>query len=104
MSKEKLKALFLKPEDKTWVRVADTTAVLLGTFGVGVLFFVLPLNIESTLLKMSFWCAILSMPVLAHALYRNTNLSRMERLALLALVLSSVIALMVASFEVSKNM
>ena len=97
MNKEKLKAVLFKPEDKPWIRVLDAVAVSLGAFGICVLFFILPLSIESTLLKFSFYGAILSIPILAYTLYRKTNLSKIERIAILLLVLSTAFALMVAT-------
>lgn len=99
MDKEKLKHLFFDTEERTWVRTIDALVVLFGAFAVGILFFVLPLKVDNRLLEFGFWGAILSMPVLAYVLYRDTNLSRLERIAILVLMLSLIFALMIVAFQ-----
>jgi len=102
MKREEFKALFLGPEEKVWVRAFDAAAVLLGFVGVVIILYNIPSTIENTLIKFSLWTAVLSMPVLTYTMYRKSDLSRSERLAILSVVLSSAVALLVASLELVK--
>ena len=103
MSKEKLKKLLCEPEKRVWVRRIDAMVTLLGTFSIGIIFFVLPLKTGNRLLEFSFWIAFLSAPILSFTLLRKTDLSKIERIAVILLILSLIFALMIASFESAKN-
>ncbi len=78
--------------------------VLIGTLAIAVVFFVLPLKIEARLLQYSFIESLVCTPVIAYMMYRATNISRPERIAIPGLVLVAVIALMIAAIESSNNL
>ena len=100
---ENLKRLLLAPEEKSWARIIDSVAVLLGLLAAGVLYFMFSSKIESNLLKYSFWGVIISTPFIAYTMFKLSNITKIERIAILILVLSAAFALLVASVESTKN-
>jgi len=103
MSNSAGKLPFLQAESKSWVRITDAVITLLGATAIGIVYFVLPLEFDVQLLHYSFWLGLCCTPVVAHMLYQPTNLNRLQRIAVLGLVLTAVLALMIAAVESSKN-
>ncbi|MDH3761706.1 MAG: hypothetical protein OEU50_12045 [Gammaproteobacteria bacterium] len=87
------------PERKAWIRTLDGIAVLMAPVGIAGAVFVFQIEIEIALLKGAFYGGLVCTPIVAWTLYRETNLSRLERIALLVLVLCLSLALMVAAIE-----
>jgi len=87
------------PERKAWVRKLDAIVTLMAPAGIIGVLFVASIKIEIPLLKGAFYGALACTPIVAYTLYRETNLSRIERIAILSLVLCLSIALMVATLE-----
>jgi len=87
------------PERKAWIRKIDALMVLMTPFGIAGALFVLPIEIEIPLLRGAFYGALVCTPIVAYTLYRETNLSRLERIAILGLVLCLMLALTVAGIE-----
>ncbi len=90
-------ALRFGPERKTWIRTLDAIVVLMAPLGIAGALFVYRIEIEAPLLKSAFYGGLICTPIVAYSLYRESDLSRLERVALLGLVLS--LALMVAAIE-----
>ncbi len=103
MDKDRIKQQ-LEPEQKAWIRWIDAFVVLIGTLAMVVVFFVLPLKIEARLLQYSFIGGLVCTPVIAYMMYRATNISWLERISILGLILVAVIALMIAAIESSNNL
>ncbi len=91
----------LKPEHKKWVRCIDALLTLLTATGIGIVYFVLPLKIEIPLLKTGFYIAMITLPIVAWMLYRPSDISRLERIAIVLLVLCALLTLMIAAIETS---
>jgi flagellar biosynthesis protein FliQ len=85
------------PERKTWIRTLDAIVVLMAPACIAGAIFVF--QIEIPLLKAAFFGGLVCTPIVAWTLYRESNLSRLERIALLLLVLCLSLALMVAAIE-----
>jgi hypothetical protein len=100
---EKLKCLLLAPEEKSWARIIDSIVVLLGLLAAGVLYFMFSSKIESNLLKFSLWGVIITAPFISYMMFRVSNITKIERISILILVLSAAFALLVASVESTKN-
>lgn len=87
------------PERKAWIRTLDAIVVLMAPLGIAGALFVFPIKIEIPLLKWAFYGGLLCIPIVAWTLYRESSLSRLERIALLVLVLCFSLALTVAAIE-----
>lgn len=75
-------------ERKRWVRIVDAVMVLLAAIGIGAALFYAPVTIEPAVLQYAFWGALVSLPFVAWMLYRETTINRVERIAILLLVLA----------------
>jgi len=103
MIKPRLKSVLARPESKSWVRVVDASMVLFATAGIANIYFVLPIEFDIRLLDYASIGGLVCTPVVALTLYRVNDISRSERIAILGIVLTAVIALLVAALEASKN-
>ena len=103
MSVQKLKHLLLATESRRWARILDCLVVLLGAWAAGIIYFMLDLEVDNDLIQISIWGVIISTPVIAYMMYRVTHIYKIERLAILVLVLSAAFALLVASVESAKG-
>lgn len=91
------------PERKAWVRKLDAFFILLMPLGLAGWLFFSPNTIEAPLLNGAFYGSLACTPIVAWAMYRETRLSRLERIALLGLVLCLGLALMVAIIEAGRQ-
>ena len=103
MNKNKIRNLLLNTEDNAWVRAIDGTIVVSAILAIVLVFMLLSLSFENRLLGASFCGAIVSMPIVAYMMYRQTNLTKIERMSVLILTWSTAVSFMVASFEYTKN-
>ncbi|MCP4391411.1 MAG: hypothetical protein GY802_24170 [Gammaproteobacteria bacterium] len=87
------------PERKAWIRTLDAIVVLMAPLGIAGALFVYRIEIEALLLKGAFYGGLICTPIVAYSLYRESDMSRLERIALLGLVLCLSLALMVAAIE-----
>lgn len=85
------------PERKTWIRTLDAIVVLMAPACIAGAIFVF--QIEIPLLKAAFFGGLVCTPIVAWTLYRESDLSRLERIALPLLVLCLSLALMFAAIE-----
>lgn len=85
------------PERKAWIRTLDAIVVLMAPACIAGAIFVF--QIEIPLLKAAFFGGLVCTPIVAWTLYRESDLSRLERIALPLLVLCLSLALMVAAIE-----
>lgn len=88
-------------ERKAWIRTLDAIVVLMAPACIaGAIFvFQIEIEIEIPLLKAAFFGGLVCTPIVAWTLYRESDLSRLERIALPLLVLCLSLALMVAAIE-----
>ena len=98
----KVKMLFdgiLGPERKTWVRIVDALLILGCAFAVALLYFGYAPDFEARLLHYLFYASPPCLVVIAAMLYRRTDISRLERIAILLLVLTLILALLAVVFD-----
>lgn len=88
----------LGPENRPWVRGIDTFMVLMLMFSMVTMLFVLPTP-EKPLVVYLLLFALICSAVLALTLYRQTDLHRLERLAVLCLILCVSLTLMISMIE-----
>lgn len=88
-------------ERKAWIRTLDAIVVLMAPACIaGAIFvFQIEIEIEIPLLKAAFFGGLVCTPIVAWTLYRESDLSRLERIALPLRVLCLSLALMVAAIE-----
>ena len=91
------------PEDKAWVRAVDALITLAVAVGIAVSYFMLRSGFDVTLLHYAFIGACVSLPLVALTLYRVSEISRPERIAILVLVLTAATALLVAVVEAGRS-
>ena len=91
------------PESKTWIRVVDALMVLSLPLALAVAWFLFRVRPEPPLLQAAFAGTVVSAPVVAYCLYRESDLTRIERIAILALVLCLGFALLVATLEAGQK-
>ncbi len=89
-------------ETRAWVRTIDAIMVLLLPLGLAGALFLYPIKLEIPLLRMALYIALVCLPVVAFLLYRESDLGRLERIAILGLVLSVGLALMIAAIEAAR--
>lgn len=99
MGIELLKEQFLTPQRKIWVRVVESFFALLPAWTSIILHFSLKAPVDIYLLKLAYWSSILACPFIAFLMYRNSDLTKIERLAILGIMISASFAIMVASIE-----
>jgi uncharacterized membrane protein (DUF4010 family) len=87
------------PERKTWIRTLDAIVVLMAPACIAGAIFVFQIEIEIPLLNAAFFGGLVCTPIVAWTLYRESDLSRLERIALPLLVLCLSLALMFAAIE-----
>lgn len=80
-------ATALGPECKRWVRIVDAMLVLFVAIGIGAIALFAPVTIEPTLLRYVFVGVSVSLPLIAWMLYRETTINRIERIAILLLIM-----------------
>ena len=99
MTIDQLKLKLLSPERRVWIRVVESFFALVPAWTsiVGLAFFEEPTEIY--ILKIASWGSIISSPFLAFLMYRDSDLSKLERLAILVLLLSAALALLVGHIE-----
>ena len=65
--------------------------------------FLYPVKLEIPLLRATFYIALVCVPFVAYLLYRESDLTRLERIAILGLVLCLGLALMIAAVEAART-
>lgn len=91
MADDKVKSLFeglLGPEQK-WVRVVDAFLILGCAFAIAVMYFGYAPDFESRLPHYLFYATMPSLVVIAAMFYRQSDVSRLERIAIMLLVLTT---------------
>lgn len=101
--KRSLQQALTGPETRTWVRAADALITLGAGVGIAICYFLLRASFDATLLHSAFIGAFLSLPLVALTLYRASEISRPERIAILVLVFAVTSALLVAVVEASRD-
>lgn len=103
MDTELLKEKFLRPQRKAWVRVVESFFALLPAWTSIILLIELKAPTDIYLLKLAYWSSMLSCPFIAFLMFRNSDLTKIERLAILGIMMSASLAILLASIE-TKNM
>lgn len=104
--KEKLIEEYLTPQTKKWARIADSLAAgfsfvcaLLALYN---LYFVVPNQTSVLTFKLCAWVYLIASPGLFALLYRETNLRKIERHALVFFILISSSCLLMAIMVLSR--
>ena len=97
MSLALFKEKLLTPEAKKWIRVLESFFALLPAWTCIILFIVIRLPIDNHLLKISYLGSLLASPFIAYLMYRNSDLLKIERLAILIIMVAVSCAILVAS-------
>ncbi len=97
MSLTLFKEKLFVPEDKKWVRVLESFMALLPAWTCITLFIGIKLPIDNRLLKLSYWGSLLASPFIAYLMYRNSDLFKIERLAILIIMVAVSLSILVAS-------
>ena len=92
----------LGAETRAWVRTIDALMVLMASLGLAGAIFLYPIKLEIPLLKAAFYGALACTPAVAYLLFRESDLGRLERIAILGLVLCLGLALMIAAVEAAR--
>ncbi len=103
MNMSAFKEKILSPERKAWVRIVEGFLTLLPAWTSIILVIEAKGPIEIELLKYSYWGSVISCPIIAFLMYRKSDIKKIERLAIIALMVSASFAILVASIE-SQNM
>lgn len=93
----------LGPERRGWVRTLDAAFVMLVPLGLAGALLLYPVDIDTPLLRGALYGGIACTPVVAWSLYRQTGLTRIERIAILGVVLCMSLALMIAATEAARS-
>ena len=93
----------LQPQNRPWVRKIDALVVLLFGVAMLALLFAMPTESAPFLFRFGHYAALAVTPVLTVLLWRESDLNRLERLALLILMLAAGLALMVAAIELRQS-
>ncbi len=91
------------PETRRWIRCVDAVMVLLVSLGIAGVLFLYRIEIELRLLKTVFYGSLICTPIISFMLYRESNLNRLERIAIIGLVLCLGLALLIASIESART-
>lgn len=86
-------------ERRGWIRAIDAILVLLMPLGLAGALFLNPVETNIPLLRNAFFGGLLCAPVVAWSLFRESGLNRIERIAILAVVLVMTLALMITALE-----
>ncbi len=87
------------PERKRWVRIVDALLVLGVAIGIGAMALFAPVTIEPATLRYACVGVGVSLPLIAWMLYRETTINRIERIAILLLVVAAGFALLHIGME-----
>lgn len=90
------------PEQKRWIRTIDALMVLMAAVAIMVLLFLFPNHGDLPLLSGTAYAALVCLPIVAYSLYRQSDLSRLERVAILVLAICVCMALLIASVELNR--
>lgn len=89
-------------ETRAWVRTIDALVVLLVPLGLAGALFLFPVKLVNPLLRGAFYIALVCVPTVAYLLYRESDLARLQRIAILDQVLCLGLALMIAAVEAAR--
>ena len=92
----------LGPETRAWVRTLDAVLTLGCAFSVTLLFFGYLPESAPRMLHLAFYGALVGIPIVAWTLYRETSLTRLERIAVILPVLALGFALMSGALEAGR--
>ena len=102
MTEQPVKKIFdalTGPEHKSWVRIVDAILTLGCAFAIAVIYFGYAPDFDYRLQHYLFYASMFCLVVIAGMFYRRSDISRLERIAILLLVLTVAFALLDLAFD-----